>query len=140
MADASELKIRKTDEEWAKELTPEQFHITRRHGTERAFTGPWLDNKASGTYACVCCGRPLFSSGTKYESGSGWPSFYQPIDPQAIASFEDRSHGMHRIEIRCADCDAHIGHVFPDGPEPTGLRYCTNGTALSFKPAGDADQ
>ena len=134
MEDRHRPKIHKTDEDWAKELSPEQFHITRRHGTERAFTGPWLDNKAPGTYACVCCGRPLFDAGTKYESGSGWPSFYQPVDPEAIAMFEDNSLAMTRVEIRCADCDAHLGHVFPDGPEPTGLRYCTNGAALSFRP------
>jgi len=126
-------KIVKTDEEWRAELTPEQYHVTRQHGTERAFTGPYLDNKDAGTYSCVACGKPLFRSETKYDSGSGWPSFYKPVEPAAVSEHTDRSHLMTRTEVRCADCDAHLGHVFPDGPRPTGLRYCMNGTALGFE-------
>lgn len=127
-------KVRKSEEEWRSELNEEQFRITRRHGTERPFTGPWLDNKQAGTYVCVCCGTPLFASDTKYDSGSGWPSFYQPLEAQAVSEHRDASLGMERVEIRCAGCDAHLGHVFPDGPRPTGLRYCINGTALDFQP------
>jgi peptide-methionine (R)-S-oxide reductase len=125
-----------SDAEWQARLTPEQFRVTRQHGTERAFSGPWLDEKRSGLFHCVACDLPLFTSDTKYESGSGWPSFFQPVSPDAIAEHEDRSFGMHRIEIRCGRCDSHIGHVFPDGPRPTGQRYCTNGVALDFKPRG----
>ena len=125
-----------SDAEWQARLTPEQFRVTRQHGTERAFSGPWLDEKRSGLFHCVACDLPLFTSDTKYESGSGWPSFFQPVSPDAIAEHEDRSFGMHRIEIRCGRCDSHIGHVFPDGPRPTGQRYCTNGVALDFKPQG----
>lgn len=122
-----------TEEEWRARLTPEQFQVTRRHGTERAFTGPWLDEKRDGVYHCICCGKPLFAASTKYESGSGWPSFFRPVEAGAIKEHLDESFGMRRIEIRCAGCDGHIGHVFPDGPQPTGLRYCTNGVALDFK-------
>jgi peptide-methionine (R)-S-oxide reductase len=129
-----DMKVVKSDEEWRSQLTEEQYRVTRRHGTERAFTGPWLDNKAPGTYRCVCCGKPLFDAAAKYDSGSGWPSFWQPLDADAVSKHLDRSHGMERVEIRCADCDAHLGHVFPDGPRPTGLRYCINGTALDFQP------
>jgi peptide-methionine (R)-S-oxide reductase len=125
-----------SDAEWQARLTPEQFRVTRQHGTERAFSGPWLDEKRSGLFHCVACDQPLFTSDTKYESGSGWPSFFQPVSPGAIIEHEDRSFGMHRVEIRCGRCDSHIGHVFPDGPRPTGLRYCTNGVALDFKPRG----
>ncbi|WP_339832261.1 peptide-methionine (R)-S-oxide reductase MsrB [uncultured Parvibaculum sp.] len=127
----------KPDDEWQKKLTPEQYAITRCAATERAFTGPWLNEHRDGTFSCICCKTPLFRSETKYESGSGWPSFFDAIAPGAIAEREDVSHGMRRIEIACAKCDAHIGHVFPDGPQPTGLRYCTNGTALDFKPDAD---
>jgi len=126
-------KILKTDAQWRAELTPEQYRVTREHGTERAFTSPYLDNKQAGTYTCVSCGKPLFRSETKYESGSGWPSFYQPVEPGVVSEHTDRTHAMTRTEIRCADCDAHLGHVFPDGPRPTGLRYCENGAALGFE-------
>lgn len=128
--------MKKTDAEWKGQLTPEQYRITRRHGTERAFTGPWWDNKAPGTYTCICCGTPLFSSETKYDSGTGWPSFYAPLSDEVVAEHEDRSLLMRRTEVRCAVCDAHLGHVFPDGPPPTGLRYCLNGHALNFMPEG----
>ena len=132
MSNTTDVKIQKTDNEWREILTPEQYRVTRKHGTERAYTGPNWDNKEPGVYACVCCGKPLFSSESKYESGTGWPSYYAPITPDAVTEHKDRSLFMTRTEIRCADCDAHLGHVFPDGPEPTGLRYCMNGTAMTF--------
>ncbi|MFZ4530372.1 MAG: peptide-methionine (R)-S-oxide reductase MsrB [Alsobacter sp.] len=127
-------KIVKTDAEWRAQLTPDQYRVTRQHGTERAFTGPLLEEKREGTYLCVCCGAPLYSSETKFESGSGWPSFFAPVGPEAVAAHEDRSFMMRRTEIRCAACDAHLGHVFPDGPQPTGQRFCMNGHALRFEP------
>lgn len=127
-------KIVKSDAEWREQLTPEQYAVSRGHGTERAFTGPWWDNKAAGTYVCVCCGEKLFESSTKFESGTGWPSFYAPIAPGAVDEHADNSMFMRRTEVRCARCDAHLGHVFPDGPRPTGQRYCMNGTALDFQP------
>src|SRR5919202_1260067 len=131
-------KVRKSDAEWRRELSPEQFYVTRQHGTERAFTGPYWDEKRPGTYACVCCGTPLFSADAKFDSGTGWPSFRAPIDPDHVSEHEYRSWFMRRTEIRCAACDAHLGHVFNDGPPPTGLRYCMNGTALRLIPeAGD---
>ncbi len=127
-------KVQKTETEWRQQLTPEQFHVTRQHGTERAFTGPHWDEKRAGTYTCVCCGTALFSSDTKFESGTGWPSYHSPVDKEAVTEHEDRSWFMRRVEVRCAACEAHLGHVFPDGPKPTGQRYCINGTALQFKP------
>ena len=123
----------KTDEEWQKTLTPEQFHVLREHGTERAGTSPLNVEKREGVFVCGGCGQPLFSSDTKYESGSGWPSFYRPIEG-AIATTTDRSYGMTRVEVHCAKCEGHLGHVFPDGPKPTGERYCMNGVALKFEP------
>ena len=120
----------KSDEEWRKTLTPEEFRVTRQHGTERAFSHPYAQEKRDGMYRCVCCGTPLFSSDTKYDSGTGWPSFYAPAGGEAVSEHEDRSLFTRRTEVRCAKCEAHLGHVFPDGPNPTGLRYCINGVAL----------
>lgn len=125
-------KVEKTAEEWAKTLTPEQLHVAREKGTERAFTGEYNDHKANGTYACVCCGEPLFDSSHKYDSGSGWPSFYQAADGAPIEEETDTTHGMTRTEVLCNSCGAHLGHVFPDGPQPTGLRYCINSASLNF--------
>jgi peptide-methionine (R)-S-oxide reductase len=127
-------KIKKTDSEWQKELTPEQFQVMRKAGTEPAFTGKYYKTKDPGMYVCAGCGQPLFSSETKYESGSGWPSFYKPVEEGAVEEHSDVTHGMRRTEVRCARCEAHLGHVFPDGPRPTGMRYCMNSASLELKP------
>jgi len=121
-----------TDDPWRGKLTPEQYHVTRECGTEPAFTGRYWNHKGDGVYRCVCCGEPLFDSQTKYDSGSGWPSFYAPVEAGRIEERGDASHGMQRTEVRCRHCGAHLGHVFPDGPIPTGLRYCINSAALAF--------
>lgn len=127
-------KIEKTDAEWRETLSPEAYRVLREHGTERAGTSPLNDEKRKGVFTCAGCGKALFPSDTKYESGTGWPSFFAPIAEDAVATSEDRSWFMRRTEVHCADCGGHLGHVFPDGPKPTGLRYCMNGVAMGFKP------
>lgn len=130
-------KINKTEEEWKRELTPERYHILREKGTERAFSGQYWDTKTPGVYKCAGCGETLFDSSTKYDSGSGWPSFYQPVDKAKVELEEDLSFGMRRLEVHCARCGAHLGHVFPDGPKPTGERFCINSASLDLDPSDE---
>jgi peptide-methionine (R)-S-oxide reductase len=126
-------KVDKTEEEWKKQLTPEQYQVARKHGTERAFSGKYHDSKEAGTYQCICCGQELFASDTKFDSGTGWPSFWAPISKEAVTEKTYRSWFMSRTEVLCSRCDAHLGHVFEDGPNPTGLRYCMNSASLDLK-------
>ena len=130
-----QAKIVKSDQEWRKQLTPQQYEITRQHGTEPAFTGQYCDTKTDGIYECLCCGESLYASTTKYDSGTGWPSFWTPIDESKILTKTDTSYGMIRTEVLCAACNSHLGHVFEDGPPPTGLRYCLNSASLKLKPS-----
>lgn len=136
----SEDKVVKSEAEWHQQLSPEEYRICREKGTERPFTGEYWDEHRQGTYRCRCCGEPLFSSGTKYDSGSGWPSFYRPVREGVIEEHRDVSHGMLRTEIVCRKCGCHLGHVFPDGPQPTGLRYCVNSLSLKLEPGAEPEQ
>ncbi len=129
-------KVVKTEDEWREQLTPEQFHVTRQCGTEPAFTGKYWNNKETGMYHCIGCGAPLFKSDAKFDSGTGWPSFYTPVSASSIRELEDNAYGMRRVEVRCGACDSHLGHVFPDGPKPTGMRYCINSASLDFEKKG----
>lgn len=134
MADMTAPRIQKSDAEWREELSPEQYRILRQAGTERAFTGPFWNSKELGVYRCAGCGEELFVSDTKFDSGCGWPSYFEPVKPGSVTEHRDTTHGMVRTEVRCASCGGHLGHVFPDGPPPTGLRYCINGHAMTFEP------
>jgi peptide-methionine (R)-S-oxide reductase len=140
MNETKRPKVVKSDAEWRRLLDPEQYLIMRQHGTERPFSSPLNVEKREGMYVCASCGAPLFKSDTKFDSGSGWPSFWAPVSPDAVTEIEDDSMFMRRIEIRCAACDGHLGHVFPDGPDPTGQRYCMNGAALKLKPEGGGEK
>lgn len=133
----TKAKIMKTDEEWRTQLSREEYRVARDHGTERAFTSPLNNEKRKGVYTCVACGDSLFSSESKFDSGTGWPSFYKPLQADAVSEHDDRSFFSRRTEVRCARCDSHLGHVFPDGPKPTGLRYCMNGVVMNFKPQAE---
>ena len=135
LASGTKQKVTRTEAEWRALLTPEQYHVMREKGTERAFTGQLVNNHEDGVYHCAACNAPLFASDTKFESGSGWPSFWQPVSPEAVETHEDRSFGMRRIEATCATCGAHLGHIFPDGPKPTGERFCINSASLGFEKA-----
>jgi peptide-methionine (R)-S-oxide reductase len=133
-------KVRKSEEEWREQLTPEQYHVTRQKGTERPFTGQYYRNKETGVYTCVCCGNELFTSDEKYDSGCGWPSFTAPLGEERVDEAADHSHGMTRVEVTCSTCGAHLGHVFNDGPAPTFQRYCINSVALDFKKGEDEER
>lgn len=135
----TDFPVNKPDDEWKQQLTPEQFRIARQKGTERAFTGEYWDEKRDGEYVCVCCGKPLYKAETKFDSGTGWPSFYDAAAPDAVATETDRSHGMVRVEAMCGNCGAHLGHLFEDGPKPTGIRHCINSASLKFKPSDAAE-
>lgn len=132
-------KVEKTDEQWRQELSPEQYRVLRQHGTEPAFSGKYNDAKGPGRFVCAGCGQELFDAGHKFDSGTGWPSFYQPASPEAVEEDRDTSHGMVRTEVHCSRCGGHLGHVFPDGPKPTGLRYCINSVSLDLREAGDGN-
>lgn len=134
------MKITKSDQEWQEQLSPEAYYVARQHGTEPPFSGEYANFKEDGIYECVCCGTPLFDSVSKYDSGTGWPSYDAPINPNALIEKKDMSHGMIRVEVLCATCDAHLGHVFPDGPPTTGMRYCMNSVCLTFKPRSEQSQ